>query len=67
MADEHDHDGGHSHSHSVSADADSKRLTLALILIVGFMLVEIVVGILVHSLALLSGDAQHQPGARSAI
>jgi cobalt-zinc-cadmium efflux system protein len=56
--DPHNHDRGHSHSHGVSADADSKRLTVALALIVGFMGVEVVVGILVHSLALLS-DAAH--------
>lgn len=56
--DQHKHDHQHSHSHGVSADADSKRLTVALALIVGFMVVEVVVGILVHSLALLS-DAAH--------
>ena len=55
---DHEHDRGHSHSHGVSADTDSKRLTAALALIVGFMAVEVVVGILVHSLALLS-DAAH--------
>lgn len=54
---EHSH-GGHSHSHGVSENADSKRLSIALALIVGFMAVEIVVGILAHSLALLS-DAAH--------
>ncbi len=51
----HDHAG---HSHGVSADADRGKLTIALALIVGFMLVEVVVGALVHSLALLS-DAAH--------
>ncbi|MDX6564163.1 MAG: cobalt-zinc-cadmium efflux system protein, partial [Gaiellales bacterium] len=50
----HDHD----HSHGVSADADRGKLTIALSLIVGFMLVEVVVGALAHSLALLS-DAAH--------
>ncbi len=55
----HDHSqGGHPHSHGVSGNADSKRLSLALALIVGFMVVEVVVGILAHSLALLS-DAAH--------
>ncbi len=49
------HDG---HSHGVSEDADTRRLSVALGLIVGFMAVEVVVGILVHSLALLS-DAAH--------
>ena len=55
--DKHDH-AGHSHGHGVSADADWNRLTAALALIVGFMAVEVVVGIVVHSLALLS-DAAH--------
>jgi cobalt-zinc-cadmium efflux system protein len=49
-------DGGH--SHGVSEDADTKRLAIALGLIVGFMAVEVVVGILADSLALLS-DAAH--------
>jgi cobalt-zinc-cadmium efflux system protein len=51
----HGHGG---HPHGISADADRGKLTLALGLIVGFMLVEVVVGALVHSLALLS-DAAH--------
>jgi cobalt-zinc-cadmium efflux system protein len=55
---DHDHADKHSHSHAVSADADSKRLTVALALIVGFMAVEVVAGIVVNSLALLS-DAAH--------
>ncbi len=46
------------HTHRVSADADARRLTLALGLILGFMGVEVVTGILAHSLALLS-DAAH--------
>jgi cobalt-zinc-cadmium efflux system protein len=56
----HDHgSGGHAgHSHGISADADRGKLTIALGLIVGFMLFEVVVGALVHSLALLS-DAAH--------
>ncbi|HEX2389144.1 MAG TPA: cation diffusion facilitator family transporter [Solirubrobacterales bacterium] len=57
MAPQHDH--GHAgHSHGVSADADRSKLTIALALIVGFMAVEVVVGILANSLALLS-DAAH--------
>jgi cobalt-zinc-cadmium efflux system protein len=56
---DHDHGGAHTgHSHGISADADRGKLTIALGLIVGFMLVEVVVGALVHSLALLS-DAAH--------
>ena len=56
----HDHPShGHGgHSHTVSADASSKRLAIALALILGFMAAEVVVGILVDSLALLS-DAAH--------
>jgi cobalt-zinc-cadmium efflux system protein len=49
------HDG---HHHGVSADADRGKLALALALISGFLCLEIVVGIVVNSLALLS-DAAH--------
>ena len=62
----HDHDhahGGHDHSHAghthaPSADADRRWLTVALALIAGFMVVEVVAGLLAGSLALLS-DAAH--------
>lgn len=50
----HDHD----HAHGIVPNADRGYLTAALLLIVGFMAFEIVVGILAHSLALLS-DAGH--------
>jgi cobalt-zinc-cadmium efflux system protein len=54
-----DHEHGHGgHSHTLSENADAKRLSVALVLIAGFMAVEVVVGILAHSLALLS-DAAH--------
>jgi cobalt-zinc-cadmium efflux system protein len=53
----HNHSGA-GHSHGVSADADRRYLTIAFALIVGFMVFEVVVGILAHSLALLS-DAAH--------
>jgi cobalt-zinc-cadmium efflux system protein len=46
------------HSHGIKEDADAKRLWIALGLILGFMAVEVVVGILANSLALLS-DAAH--------
>jgi cobalt-zinc-cadmium efflux system protein len=46
------------HSHAVREDADAKRLWIALGLIASFMAVEVVVGILANSLALLS-DAAH--------
>ncbi|MFI6078562.1 cation diffusion facilitator family transporter [Actinoplanes sp. NPDC051343] len=51
--------GGHAgHDHGVSADADRRWLSLALALISLFMLGEVVVGLIAHSLALLS-DAGH--------
>ncbi|MHB8491371.1 MAG: cation diffusion facilitator family transporter [Solirubrobacteraceae bacterium] len=46
------------HTHGVSADADARKLTIALGLIAAFMAVEIGVGVVAHSLALLS-DAAH--------
>lgn len=53
------HSDGHAgHSHGVSADADAGKLTVALGLILGFMALEVAVGIVAHSLALLS-DAGH--------
>jgi cobalt-zinc-cadmium efflux system protein len=54
----HDHGHGHVHAHGVSAGADRGRLRIALGLILGFMAVEVAVGIAVNSLALLS-DAAH--------
>ena len=42
----------------MSADADRRYLTIALALIVGLMAFEVVIGIIAHSLALLS-DAGH--------
>ncbi len=59
----HPHAG---HSHAVSGDADRGKLAIALALIVGFMVVEVVVGALVHSLALLS-DAAHMLADAGAI
>jgi len=54
----HSHHGGGDHSHALSVDADRRYLTVALLLIVGFMVFEVVAGIVAHSLALLS-DAGH--------
>jgi cobalt-zinc-cadmium efflux system protein len=51
----HEHAG---HSHAVAADADRGRLAATLALILAFMAVEVTVGVLAHSLALLS-DAGH--------
>ncbi len=48
------------HAHHVRVDetADRRRLVVALVLLGGFMLAEVVVGVVVHSLALLA-DAGH--------
>jgi cobalt-zinc-cadmium efflux system protein len=54
----HEHGGREGHAHGVAADADSHKLAIALALIVGFMLVEVVAGLVAGSLALLS-DAGH--------
>ena len=56
MGSTHDH-AGHSHA-TMTADTDTRRLAAALALILAFMAGEVVVGIVVHSLALLS-DAAH--------
>jgi cobalt-zinc-cadmium efflux system protein len=62
----HDHGAGHGHgagghaghSHGVSADADRRWLAIALTLITAFMAVEVVIGVIASSLALIS-DAAH--------
>ncbi|MDT7587434.1 MAG: cobalt-zinc-cadmium efflux system protein, partial [Pseudonocardiales bacterium] len=60
----HDHGSGdssgtgHGHGHGVAADADRRWLSIALALISTFLVGEVVVGIVAHSLALLS-DAAH--------
>jgi cobalt-zinc-cadmium efflux system protein len=51
----HDHAA---HSHAVRADADRTKLAVALALILAFLAVEVSLGIVAHSLALLS-DAGH--------
>ncbi|WP_406477821.1 cation diffusion facilitator family transporter [Streptomyces platensis] len=59
---EHAHSHGHSHSHShahgVSPDADRRWLRAALILLTAYMAVEVVIGVVAQSLALIS-DAAH--------
>ncbi|GAA5060849.1 cobalt-zinc-cadmium efflux system protein [Thermocatellispora tengchongensis] len=52
------HGHGHGHGHLVARDADRRYLAGALALIVGFMAVEVVVGVIARSLALIS-DAGH--------
>jgi cobalt-zinc-cadmium efflux system protein len=54
----HAHGSHEGHAHGVSADADSRKLAVALALILGFMLFEVVAGLVAGSLALLS-DAGH--------
>jgi cobalt-zinc-cadmium efflux system protein len=53
-----DHGGHGGHRHGVSANADKRLLTGALALIMAFMVGEVLVGLLAHSLALIS-DAAH--------
>ncbi|MGW4102981.1 cation diffusion facilitator family transporter [Streptomyces sp. NPDC004976] len=55
---EDEKDGHAGHSHGVSADADRRWLAIALALITGFMAIEVVIGIMAQSLALIS-DAAH--------
>ncbi len=52
------HDHHHGHSHGVSKDADRRYLYTALALLLGFMVVEVVVGIIASSLVLIA-DAGH--------
>jgi cobalt-zinc-cadmium efflux system protein len=57
VSSEHSH--GHAgHSHGVSADADAGKLVVALGLILGLMVLEVTMGVIANSLALLS-DAGH--------
>ncbi|MBC6467882.1 cation diffusion facilitator family transporter [Actinomadura alba] len=54
------------HRHGVPADADRRHLTAALVLLVAFIAVEVVVGVLSGSLALIS-DAAHMLSDAAAI
>ncbi|BDM73585.1 putative cation transporter [Streptomyces nigrescens] len=54
----HDHGHGHSHAHGVAPDADRRWLRAALGLLTAYMAVEVVIGVLAGSLALIS-DAAH--------
>lgn len=54
----HSHGGGHDHSHAISAEADTRMLWIALGINAAFMGLEIAIGIIANSLALLS-DAAH--------
>ncbi|MFE1769756.1 cation diffusion facilitator family transporter [Streptomyces sp. NPDC059008] len=55
---EHAHSHGHGHSHGVSPDADRRWLRAALALLTAYMAVEVVIGVVAQSLALIS-DAAH--------
>lgn len=59
-------DHGHGHGHAVSADADRRYLVGALALIAGFMVIEVVIGVIANSIALIS-DAAHMLTDASAI
>ncbi|UZJ30539.1 cation diffusion facilitator family transporter [Streptomyces endophytica] len=54
----HSHGHGHSHAHGVAPDADRRWLRAALGLLTAYMAVEVVIGVLAGSLALIS-DAAH--------
>lgn len=54
----HSHEDNAGHSHSISQNADKRYLSIAMLLILGFMLAEVIVGILASSLALIT-DAAH--------
>src|SRR5690625_1998933 len=54
----HDHTHHHGHTHGIGDNADRHYLIIALAILAGFMLVELVVGLLASSLALIS-DAGH--------
>ncbi|MEO3885069.1 cation diffusion facilitator family transporter [Nonomuraea sp. B5E05] len=49
---------GHGHGHALSANADRRHLAGALALIVGYMVVEVIAGVIANSIALIS-DAAH--------
>lgn len=55
---EHGHGGGSGHSHGVTKNTDKRYLLSALALILGFMAVEVTIGVIAQSLALIS-DAGH--------
>jgi cobalt-zinc-cadmium efflux system protein len=59
--DQHDHPseaGEHEHGHGVTASSDGRLITIALALITGFLVFEVIMAFVGHSLALLA-DAGH--------
>ena len=63
-AHDHAHHEGGGHAHGVSADSDARWLLIALLINLGFMLVEVAVGIAANSLALLTRRGAHAHGRR---
>jgi cobalt-zinc-cadmium efflux system protein len=57
-AHQHEHHGAEGHSHGVTAGSDSRYIGFALALIAGFLVFEVVMAFVGHSLALLA-DAGH--------
>ncbi len=57
---------GHGHGHGHSATADKRYLIAALALITGFMVIEVIAGVIANSIALIS-DAAHMLTDASAI
>jgi cobalt-zinc-cadmium efflux system protein len=67
MADPDRHGGDHAgHQHSIGADAQPKWLVVALLINLGFMVAEVVVGLIANSVALIS-DAAHMLSDAGAI
>jgi cobalt-zinc-cadmium efflux system protein len=54
----HSHDHGHGHHHHVSPDAMGKAFGIGLAVNLAYMIIEIIAGLAVHSVALLA-DAAH--------
>ncbi len=55
---EHSHDGHHHHNHTVHAEDVNMAFVIGIILNFSFVIIEVIVGIAIHSLSLLS-DAGH--------
>ena len=54
----HSHGHSHAHAHDHGSLASSRRLAVVLVLVLGYMVAEVVGGLLTNSLALLA-DAGH--------
>ena len=58
MMQDHSHSGHHHHDHSVQLTSVNAAFIIGIILNLAFVIVEVVTGISIHSLSLLS-DAGH--------